>query len=93
MKRRGPIAENVVLTVKQKEELLKIRRSRKAEKRIALRAEIILLSSEGLGTTQIAEHLHISRPTVVTYIKRFKDEGLDGLLDHLRTGRPPKQKP
>ncbi len=93
MKRRGPKPEKVVLTVKQKEELLKIRRSLKVEKRIAIRAEIIILSSEGLGSTQIAKHLHISRPTVITYIKRFKEKGIDGLLNHLRPGRPPKQKP
>ncbi len=93
MKSRGPKPERIVLTVKQKEELLKIRRSRKVEKRIALRAEIIILSSEGFGTTQIAKHLHISRPIVITYIKRFKENGLDGLLNHLRPGRPPKQKP
>ncbi len=92
MKRRGPKPEKVVLTVEQKEELLKIHRSRKVEKRIALRTEIILLSSEGLGTTQIAKHLYISRPTVVAYIKRFKEKGLEGLLDYPRTGRPPKQK-
>ncbi len=93
MKRRGPKPKKVVLTVKQKEELLKIRRSLKVEKRIALRAEIIILSSEGFGTTQIAKHLHISRPIVITYIKRFKENGLDGLLNHLRPGRPRKQKP
>lgn len=54
----------------------------------ALRASIVLLAAEGLRNADIARRLGVSRQTVSTWRKRYAAEGLDGLLDRARTGRP-----
>jgi|GEM_PF-185544 len=54
----------------------------------ALRASIVLLAAEGLRNADIARRLGVSRQTMSTWRKRYAAEGLDGLLDRARTGRP-----
>ena len=54
----------------------------------ALRASIVLLAAEGLRNADIARRLGVSRQTVSTWRKRYAVEGIDGLLDRARTGRP-----
>jgi len=57
--------------------------------RQATRAVMVLLSLHGLAAAQIAELLDCHRPTVRRWISRFNDEGLAGLADRPRSGRPP----
>jgi transposase len=52
------------------------------------RAQIVLLSAEGLGATAIADRLCCSRQTVVSWRNRYRAEGLPGLVDSPRSGRP-----
>jgi transposase len=52
------------------------------------RARILLLAAQGVSNAQIAEQLGISRPTVIAWRARFAREGLHGLADRPRTGRP-----
>lgn len=54
----------------------------------ALRARILLALDEGASVTEIADRLHVSRPTVYTWKRRYAKEGLDGLPDRPRPGRP-----
>ncbi|OZM75898.1 helix-turn-helix domain-containing protein [Pseudonocardia sp. MH-G8] len=54
----------------------------------ALRARIVLLSRDGLGATAISDVLGCSRQTVVSWRARFRAEGLPGLADAPRSGRP-----
>jgi transposase len=49
---------------------------------------IIWLSKEGKLVAAIAEELRVSKPTVRLWIKRFNANGLEGLADQPRTGRP-----
>lgn len=60
-------------------------RSRPAEVR---RARIVLLSAEGLGPVAVAERLGCSRQTVLTWRERYRADGVDGLRDAPRSGRP-----
>src|SRR5512132_191086 len=53
------------------------------------RAKILLLAAEGVSNTEIGERLGISRPTVIACRRRFAREGLTGLADRARPGRPP----
>jgi len=53
---------------------------------IALRARILLASSEGKTNSTIAREYHISRPTVVTWKGRYEKEGVDGIM-HIADGR------
>lgn len=54
----------------------------------ARRARIVLLSAQGATTRQIAQALGLSPPTVRLWRGRFEAEGLEGLGDRPRCGRP-----
>jgi len=53
-----------------------------------LRARIVLAAAGGESNTAIAERLGVTRQTVVTWRARYVADGLDGLGDRKRTGRP-----
>jgi Winged helix-turn helix len=54
-----------------------------------VRAKIVLLASEGTSNKEIAKRLYTSPQTVSKWRKRFHEEGLGGLEDRPRSGRPP----
>jgi transposase len=56
--------------------------------RQAARAVMVLLSLHGLPPSQIAELLDCHPATVRRWISRFNSEGLAGLADRPRSGRP-----
>jgi len=53
-----------------------------------LRAKIVLLAAEGKTNAEIARRLDCSLRTVSLWRKRFFEQGLDGLRDRARPGRP-----
>lgn len=55
---------------------------------LAQRARIVLLASEGMSNTAIADRVGISRPTVIGWRGRYQAKGLAGLADEPRSGRP-----
>jgi len=55
---------------------------------VVTRAKIVLLSEQGEGTSAIARRLGVSRPTVIGWRERYASDGLDGLVDAARSGRP-----
>jgi len=74
---------DIKLTKKQLNELWFLRKDRK----IAYRAEIVLLASEGYKPKDIAEIIELSKQNVIKWINRFKKEGIEGLYDRKRKGR------
>jgi predicted ArsR family transcriptional regulator len=54
-----------------------------------VRARIVLLASEGASNKEIARRLDTTPQTVCKWRKRFYEEGLSGLEDRPRSGRPP----
>jgi Winged helix-turn helix len=52
------------------------------------RAEIVLAVAGGVGVSGAARSLGVSRPTVIKWRDRFVADGLDGLGDLPRSGRP-----
>lgn len=70
--------------------LKKWNKSKKIEKRLYLRAQIILLCLQNKTNLQIAEELKINRFTVAKWKKRFRNEGIRGLYDEKRSGKPKK---
>lgn len=63
-------------------------RSQTLPVRTVKRAQMILLCAEGVPLRQIAERVSISEHQVTMWRRRFLDEGLDGLVDRKRSGRP-----
>jgi transposase len=55
---------------------------------LAQRARIVLLAGEGVGTNEIVERVGVSKPTVIAWKKRYAVEGIAGLDDRPKSGRP-----
>jgi hypothetical protein len=63
-------------------------RSRTAPAGQVERARIVLAVADGAGTTGTADLVGVSRPTVIKWRDRFAEQGLAGLDDEARSGRP-----
>lgn len=57
------------------------------------RARAILLSNQGKSLLEIAELLDMPPTCVATWIRRYEAEGIEGLADKPRAGRPRKATP
>jgi transposase len=55
---------------------------------VAQRARIVLLAADGVGTGEIAHRVGTSKQTVITWKHRYANEGLGGLADRPKPGRP-----
>ena len=82
------IAQPITATAEQRQMLLVMRRSLKIEKRYSQRAEVILLSLEGKSLDNIIKVTGMSRPVVNKWRQRFRVDGIDGLQDSARSGKP-----
>jgi putative transposase len=72
----------------ERTELTKLVRSRRTPQALALRAKIVLKTADGERPSAIAEELEISQPTVRKWRLRYVEEGLAGLRNEPRPGRP-----
>jgi transposase len=76
------------LTPLQRQELDHLYHTTKTP-RLRTRAQMVLLSVEqGLKVPQIAAIVRESEATVLRWLKRYLAEGIEGLQDALRPGRP-----
>jgi transposase len=64
--------------------------SHQAVGRVALRAHMVLLSARGYSVPQIAAIHDCGCDVVRTWLHRYEQEGVAGLEDAPRSGRPPK---
>jgi transposase len=64
--------------------------SRTGEARTVERARIVLGCLDGKPVSQVARELGIRPNTVIDWRRRFERDGLAGLRDRARTGRPPE---
>jgi len=55
---------------------------------LVTRAKIVLAAAGGAGTNEIAQRVGVSRPTVIGWRKRYAAEGIGGLDDRPKSGRP-----
>ena len=54
----------------------------------ARRAQIVLLAADGLAVRHIAKRVGVDRTVVRTWLDRFRREGVAGLHERPRPGRP-----
>lgn len=66
--------------------------TRRAVGRVALRAQMVLLSRRGYTVPQIAGIFEVGEDVVRGWLHRYQQEGADGLADRPRPGRPPKDR-
>jgi DNA-binding CsgD family transcriptional regulator len=83
----------VVMSEVQRRELERRAAAYSGPYRDVVRAKAILLAAEGLSNTEIAERLGQSRQAVSTWRRRFCVEGLQGLEERPRPGRPRRFSP
>jgi transposase len=67
----------------------RVARSRTAQARQVERAKVVLAALQGEGVGAIAARFHVSPATVYLWLHRFETQGLAGLADKPRGGRPP----
>jgi putative transposase len=78
----------LILTSEQQEQLKGLVASRSLPAGLVIRARIILMSAEGESNLAIATRLQLSKATVGQWRRRFLKQGISGLHDELRPGRP-----
>ena len=79
----------ITLTDQDRAELNRLARARKAPLRMVQRACIVLAAAAGDSNASIARDVGLHVDTVRIWRARFAGEGLKGLADRPRSGRPP----
>ncbi len=74
---------------RRRKRLVKIIARASAPQNLVLRAKIVLAAWRGESNAKIARDLQVCVDTVRTWRRRFRREGIPGLLDRPRSGRPP----
>jgi transposase-like protein len=78
----------VVLTGEQRAELERRAAAYSGPFRDVMRAKAIVYAADGATNQEIAERLDVSRQSVSDWRRRFCQEGLQGLEEKPRSGRP-----
>jgi transposase len=83
-----PLTVTVEVPPRDREVLASWVRSPSIRAGLAQRARIVLLAADGAGTNEIVTRTGASKPTVIAWKKRYAAEGLGGLDDRPKPGRP-----
>ena len=86
MGRHSPFV--IELSDEDRGELEAIVRRSTAEQRMVVRARVVLAAADGEENAAIAARLEMALNTVIKWRKRFFEEGIVGLADRKRSGRP-----
>src|SRR5215471_19093663 len=78
----------LVLDSELREQLESLANSRSVPAGLVRRAKIILLSASGKTNREVALQLEMTNATVGKWRRRFLEQGVSGLHDELRPGRP-----
>jgi transposase len=83
-----PLTVEVEVPPRDREVLASWVRSPSIRAGLAQRARIVLLAADGLGTNEIVRRTGVSKPTVIAWKQRYAAEGIGGLDDRPKPGRP-----
>ena len=84
----GRPKSKLVFESQLRDQLERLANSRSLPAGLVRRAKIILMSASGKNDREIASQLETSRNTVGLWRRRFLAQGVSGLYDELRPGRP-----
>ena len=88
MRRPGRPTMPIVLTQGQERQLDAMARSRSVPHSQVIRARIVLMAAKGMTNTEIAPEVGFSIGMVGIWRRRFLTQGVEGLRDEPRPGRP-----
>src|SRR5262245_9381068 len=83
-----PLTVSVEVPPRDREVLASWVRSTSIRAGLAQRARIVLLAADGVGTNDIVRRTGASKPTVISWKRRYAAEGVGGLADRRRPGKP-----
>jgi transposase len=83
--------ERIEVPAANRERLEGLVRDRNTPQKVVWRARIVLLSGEGIGAVAVADTVGKSVLTVRRWRRRYRDQGVEGLLKDAT--RPPRRKP
>ena len=88
-RKNGPKAAPLIeLDDRARDELESFANSRSLPHALVMRAKTVLLAAEGMQNIEIADKIGLSRESVGKWRRRYSEEGLPGIYDKLRSGRP-----
>ena len=82
------VSKRIEVGAEDRAQLQRIVRWRRGERRMVERAAVVLAAAQGLPAREIAARVGCSTKLVGRWRGRYEREGLDGLLDRPRSGRP-----
>jgi putative transposase len=85
---RGKPLQPLDISAEVRAELEALAGSRSLPAGLVRRADVVLLGAAGMDNSAVARKTGLTRQTVAKWRERFRQQGLMGLYDELRTGRP-----
>ncbi|MEA3114574.1 MAG: hypothetical protein QOG58_4373 [Caballeronia sp.] len=79
---------SVEVSASEREQLIAMSRSRSLPHSLVRRAKIVLMAADGHSSTEIAAQCGVTHPAVTHWKKQFVAQGLAGLQDQAKSGRP-----
>lgn len=89
----GKQIRRIQLTDHERSDLEQIVNKRTSPQQMVLRSKIILLTAQGHAVDDIMNKLETSKLTISKWKKRYIEDGLAGLMDKARPGKPVKYGP
>src|SRR5579862_6715977 len=84
----GRPKQPIVLQEEERIRLNAIAQSRSLPDGLVNRARLVLMAAEGVSNKRIAQKLDLSPQSVCKWRQRYTEQGIEGLHDELRAGRP-----
>jgi transposase len=84
----GRPKQPIVLTEADSLQLISLARSRSLPYALVTRARLVLMAAEGVPNKLISQKLGLSQQSVCQWRKRYLKDGIQGLHDELKAGRP-----
>lgn len=84
-----PLTVGVQVPAADRDVLTSWTRSPSLRAGLVQRARVVLLAADGVGTNEIVRRVGLSKPAVIGWKRRYAAEGIAGLDDRPKSGRPP----